>query len=127
MSTGSEEAPPRQAGDGYESEWVDEGLFARDVDGRLIRYDTATREELEKEISLTIDGEVIQVKKAVVATDEMGRVRYGDDGQVIPRPTTIYDAVGRRYKDSGVEGVVPGTEGDGADDGESFRRAAGRA
>ena len=73
----------------------DEGLFARDLDGRLIRYDKATREELDKEVKLEIDGEDVGVKKAVPATDEQGNPKYDDDGQVIPRPTTIYDAVTR--------------------------------
>ena len=83
MSTGLEEAPPRQEGDGYDSEWVDEGLFAREADGRLIRYDAATRKELEEDVTLTIDGRKITVKKAVVATDEMG----GPDSTRTARPS----------------------------------------
>src|SRR5262245_42676335 len=86
--------------------WPDEGLFVRDVNGRLIRYDAATREELDKDVALEIDGQVVVVKKAVVATDEMGRPRYDADGEVIPRPTTIYDAVTRRYERDGA-GIGP--------------------
>ncbi len=82
----------------WEWSWSEEGLFARDVDGHLIRYDAATREELEKEVTLEIDGKPVKVKKAVVATDEQGRPRYDAHGEVIPRPTTIYDAVSVRYE-----------------------------
>ncbi len=96
MSTGPEISPtPRVDEDRDEWAWSAEGLFARDLDGRLIRYDKATREELDKEVKLKIDGEDVVIKKAVIATDEQGNPKYDDDGQVIPRPTTIYDAVSR--------------------------------
>jgi len=89
-------------------EWSDEGLFARDLDGRLIRYDAATREELDKEVSLEIDGQQVVVKKAVAARDEQGKPRHDKDGQAIPRPTTIYDAVTRRYEQAASDGADPG-------------------
>ena len=104
-------------------EWADEGLFARDVDGRLIRYDAATREELAKEVTLTIDGREVKVKKAVVATDEQGKPRYGDDGHVIPRPTTIYDAVSARYARSAADGEAEPPGNGTADD--ATKHAAG--
>ena len=43
----------------------DEGLFARDVDGQLIRVEKATAAELDQDIKLTIDGREVTVKKAV--------------------------------------------------------------
>src|SRR3954453_11530537 len=99
MSTESRaEAPNSVQEDIDEWAWSDEGLFARDPDGRLIRYDAATRAELGKDVTLEIDGLKVVVKKAVVATDEMGLPRYDADGEVIPRPTTIYDAVTQRYE-----------------------------
>jgi CRP-like cAMP-binding protein/Fe-S-cluster-containing dehydrogenase component len=78
-------------------EWENDGLFARDLNGRLIRYDAATRGQLDKEVTLEIDGKTITVKRAVVATDEQGNLKYDAEGQVIPRATTIYDAVSQRY------------------------------
>jgi CRP-like cAMP-binding protein/Fe-S-cluster-containing dehydrogenase component len=99
MSTNPEAGSPLPHEDARnEWEWSDEGLFVRDLDGRLIRYDAATREELDREVTLEIDGESIVVKKAVVATDEQGNPRYDESGEVIPRPTTIYDAVSQRYE-----------------------------
>jgi CRP-like cAMP-binding protein/Fe-S-cluster-containing dehydrogenase component len=94
--------------DRAEWEWSAEGLFARDLDGRLIRYDAATREELDKEVSLEIDGQTVVVKKAVVASDEQGNLKRDKDGQVIPRPTTIYDAVSLRYEKNANRGASPG-------------------
>lgn len=106
MSAGVEQSATED--DHAEWRWADEGLFARDLDGHLIRYDAATRDELDKEVALTIDGREITVKKAVVATDEQGKPKYGADGQIIPRPTTIYDAVSTRYAgERGMRNPVP--------------------
>ena len=66
----------------------------------MIRYDAATREELDREVTLEIDGQKVVVKKAVLATDEHGKLRYDEDGEVIPRPTTIYDAVSQAVRES---------------------------
>jgi CRP-like cAMP-binding protein/Fe-S-cluster-containing dehydrogenase component len=133
MSTESRaEVPNSIQEDVEEWEWSDEGLFARDMDGRLIRYDAATRAELDKDVTLEIDGQKVVVKKAVVATDEMGLPRYSADGEIIPRPTTIYDAVTRRYgqangEDSnrrGLEdGAEAGSESDGSANGKARRMA----
>ncbi len=100
MSTGpgNERTPLDEPADGDELGWKEEGLFVRDLDGRLIRYDAPTREELEKKVKLKIDGAEIEVMKAVPATDEMGNPRYDDRGRVIPRATTIYDAVSQLYE-----------------------------
>jgi len=100
MSTGlGTDLPPLGAAldDDEELGWKEEGLFVRDLEGRLIRYDEPTRDLLEKKVKLTIDGVEIEVYKAVPATDEMGNPIYVDD-QVIPRATTIYDAVSELYE-----------------------------
>ena len=109
MSTQPEiDLTPQNQDDRAEWEWSQEGLFARDLDGRLIRYDAATREELDKEVALEIDGQTVVVKKAVVACDEQGNLKRDKDGQVIPRPTTIYDAVSLRYEKNANRGASPG-------------------
>ena len=96
MSTGpGNDASPQERD---EREWSDEGLFARDLDGHLIRYDAATRGELDRDVTLEIDGQKVVVKKAVPATDEQGKLKCDGNGEVIPRPTTIYDAVTKRYE-----------------------------
>jgi NAD-dependent dihydropyrimidine dehydrogenase PreA subunit len=110
--------------------WKGEGLFVRDLDGRLIRYDEPTREELKKKVKLTIDGEEIEVYKAVPATDEMGNPRHDDHGRVMPRATTIYDAVSDLYqrmaaqkKDRTRSELTPDTEATA--EAEEFKRLAG--
>lgn len=70
----------------------DEGLFARDVDGQLIRVERATADELDKDVTLTIDGREVTVKKAVPECDAQGNIKRTPDGSPVPRPTTIYDA-----------------------------------
>jgi ferredoxin len=90
--------------------WKEEGLFVRDLDGRLIRYDAPTREEFDKVVELTIDGHTIKVRKAVPATDEMGNPRHDDHGRAIPRATTVYDAVSQLYEKLGRAGVSEGQE-----------------
>jgi CRP-like cAMP-binding protein/Fe-S-cluster-containing hydrogenase component 2 len=88
MSTGA--ATPR---DDQALWWDDEeGLFARDYEGRLLRMDPVTAADLDREVTITIDGREVTVKKAVPSTDEQGRLRLDDQGRVIPRATTIYDA-----------------------------------
>lgn len=77
-----------------------EALFSRDDDsGHLVRMSGATREELDLDVRLRIDGHEVVVKKALPATDEQGRVLKDEDGLVIVRPTTIYDAASYLYRD----------------------------
>src|SRR5262249_14674942 len=129
MSTGpAAELRPQESEDREAWEWEDEGLFARDLDGRLIRYDTATREQLAKKVTLEIDGQTIVVPKAVVATDEMGNPKYDADGEVIPRPTTIYDAVSQRYGGIASDGAESGPPTTGsAPGGDGLGRKPGEA
>ncbi len=75
----------------------EEALFARDVDGQLIRYTEATLSDLNEVVKLTIDGEIINVKKAVPLRNSQGTVVTNELGELIPRPTTIYDAVSEKY------------------------------
>ena len=75
----------------------DEGLFARDVDGQLIRVEKATAAELDEDVTLTIDGRTVTVKKAVATRDSQGNVLRDRDGAPVPRPTTIYDAASEAF------------------------------
>ncbi len=70
----------------------EEGLFSRDIDGRLVRMDKVTAEDLDRDITLKIDGQPVTVKKAVPKTDAQGNILKDAAGLVIPRATTIYDA-----------------------------------
>jgi CRP-like cAMP-binding protein/Fe-S-cluster-containing dehydrogenase component len=84
---------PRDQGEQFEFPgWEEEGLFARDLEGRLVRMDRATADDLDRDVTLTIDGRKITVKKAVPATDDVGRLRKDEKGHVVPRATTNYDA-----------------------------------
>jgi ferredoxin len=112
--------------------WLDEGLFVRDMEGRLIRYDKPTREAFEKKVTATIDGHVIEVRKAVPLTDEMGKPLLDDDGQVIPRATTVYDAVSQLYERLGsgesagdLTTAKPVDTSEAPQDPEELKRAAG--
>ncbi|QDT04196.1 NADP-reducing hydrogenase subunit HndC [Rubripirellula lacrimiformis] len=75
----------------------DEGLFARDVDGQLIRVERATASELDEDVALTIDGRAITVKKAVPTRDAQGNIIRDDNGAPKPRFTTIYDAASEAF------------------------------
>src|SRR5215468_147370 len=78
----------------------EEGLFARDVDGHLIRMDKVTADDFDRDVTLSIDGRTITVKKAVPATDSQGNLLKDSLGRAIPRATTIYDAATTLFKDS---------------------------
>ena len=112
MSTepGADSLPREQEDRADELGWQEEGLFVRDLDGRLIRYDAPTREEFDKVVELTIDGHAIKVRKAIPATDEMGNPRHDEDGRAIPRATTVYDAVSLLYEKLGRTDVSEGDE-----------------
>ncbi len=95
--------------DSDESEYIsarEEALFARDIDGQLIRAADATLGDLEKDIHLTIDGQAVVVKKAMPMRNSQGVVVVNERGELVPRPTTIYDAVTQMYV-RGVEDVHP--------------------
>lgn len=75
----------------------EEGLFARDVDGQLIRVEKATASELDEDVTLSIDGRNVTVKKAVPTRDSQGNIIRDRDGAPVPRPTTIYDAASEAF------------------------------
>jgi Fe-S-cluster-containing hydrogenase component 2/CRP-like cAMP-binding protein len=70
----------------------DEGLFARNIDGRLVRVRRSTAEDFDADVQLSIDGQAVTVKKAVPLRDSQGVIQRDAEGNAIPRPTTIYDA-----------------------------------
>ncbi len=77
----------------------EEGLFARDFEGRLIRMDKVTADDFARNVTIKIDGQTITVKKAVPATDAQGNLLTDELGRATPRPTTIYDAASMLFKD----------------------------
>jgi Fe-S-cluster-containing dehydrogenase component len=79
--------------DEFQPSWEEEGLFARDLRGQLIRVVEAREEDYFKTVTVTIDGRSIQVPRAVPTTDAQGKIIYLDAaGRTRPRRTTIYDA-----------------------------------
>jgi Fe-S-cluster-containing dehydrogenase component/CRP-like cAMP-binding protein len=92
--------------------WEEEGLFARDEAGQLIRYERKTQQDYDRAVTLTIDGVPITVRKAVPAKDAQGNVIYVDaSGRTVPRATTIYDAamqlLARQNADARNAGELP--------------------
>jgi len=86
----------------------DESLFARGLDGQLIRLVPATAKDFDADVSLIIDGREMTVKKAVPIRDSQGIILRNDRGEAIPRPTTIYDAVSQLYVQSpGDQNPIP--------------------
>src|SRR5262245_22280029 len=77
--------------------WEEEGLFARDVNGQLLRFERAREVDYLKDVMLTIDGEDVVVKKATPLTDSQGNIVNDPDGRTIPRFTRIYDAATKGY------------------------------
>jgi CRP-like cAMP-binding protein/Fe-S-cluster-containing dehydrogenase component len=75
----------------------DEGLFSRDVNGRLVRMDKATADDYGKQVTVTIDGRPVTVPKAVPSTDSQGNPLKDAHGMTIPRDTTIYDAASKLF------------------------------
>src|SRR4029079_19819608 len=72
-----------------------EALFARGDDDALIRRERKTQADFAQLVSLTIDGTEVTVPRATPVTAAQGTVKYGPDGNPIPRATTIYDAAAR--------------------------------
>ncbi len=70
----------------------EESLFARDIDGQLVRIVAATSDDFNEDVPITIDGHAITVKKAVPLKDAQGNIVRDAEGRAIPRATTIYDA-----------------------------------
>ena len=75
----------------------EDGLFARDIDGQLVRMDKVTAADFEKQITIKIDGREVTVPKAVPQTDSQGKILRDAEGRPVPRATTIYDAATKAY------------------------------
>jgi len=89
----------------YESQYV------RDLSGRLIRVEAATLKDLESLVNLTVDGFPVKgVPKAQPSTDDQGNIRRDRDGNIIPRLTTVYDAVTYCYANQTPKRNFPGPE-----------------
>src|SRR6476660_2368956 len=79
--------------DEFQPSLEEEGLFARDVNGQLVRVVDASERDYFQEVTVTIDGQSIRVPRAVPTTDAQGNIVYLDAaGRTKPRRTTIYDA-----------------------------------
>jgi Fe-S-cluster-containing hydrogenase component 2/CRP-like cAMP-binding protein len=75
----------------------EEALFARDLDGQLIRATEATLDDLDLDVQVFIDGQTVMVKKALPLRNSQGIIMTNERGEPIPRATTIYDAVTQLY------------------------------
>ena len=83
----------------------EDGLFARDFNGQLVRMDKVTSADFERQITIRIDGQEVTVAKAVPLTDSQGKILRDSEGRPIPRATTILNAATKRYE--GVAGGNP--------------------
>ena len=72
--------------------WDEEGFFARNMKGQLIRFVEATDRDYDEIVTVTIDGQEVKVPRAVPSTDEQGNLIRDMDGRTVPRKTTILDA-----------------------------------
>ena len=86
----------------------DEGLFSRDIDGQLVRLDSPTESDYEKNVTLQIDGVSVTVPLAEPLTDANGNIVVDLEGRTTPRYTTIYDAARKLYVEQiGDEKKIP--------------------
>jgi CRP-like cAMP-binding protein/Fe-S-cluster-containing dehydrogenase component len=85
----------------------EDGLFARDIDGQLVRMDKVTAADFDKQITIKIDGREVTVTKAVPQTDSQGKILRDAEGRPIPRATTIYDAATKAYADDPAGNPIP--------------------
>lgn len=86
----------------------DEGLFSRDINGQLVRLDSPTESDYDKQVTLQIDGQSVTVPLAEPLKDAQGNIVLDIEGQTTPRYTTIYDAAVKLYvRDVGDEQKIP--------------------
>ena len=110
MSTGLKDAAALPPDDDFDGRLVlpeEDGLFARDIDGQLVRMDKVTAADFEKQITIKVDGREVTVPKAVPLTDAQGKLLRDSEGRPIPRATTIYDAATRAYADDPDGNPIP--------------------
>ncbi|OYW19569.1 MAG: hypothetical protein B7Z55_08600, partial [Planctomycetales bacterium 12-60-4] len=72
---------------------LEEALFSRDEEGRLLRLDEAQAKQLEQTFSLVVDGTPLTVARAQIAKDAQGNPLSKADGSPKLRYTTILDAI----------------------------------
>ncbi|HEX5272838.1 MAG TPA: cyclic nucleotide-binding domain-containing protein [Gemmataceae bacterium] len=82
-----------------------ESQYARDLDGRLIQVRKATLADLRTIITVKVDDRPVQVPLAVPATDDQGNLLRDAAGDLVPRNTTVLDAVNEAYKAEGTNPV----------------------
>ncbi|MFO0871710.1 MAG: cyclic nucleotide-binding domain-containing protein, partial [Pirellulales bacterium] len=76
--------------------WEEEGLFARDLHGQLIRMVAKTEADYSRIVTVIIDGRPVRIPRAVPTTDSQGNIVHVDaSGRTVPRATTILDAARR--------------------------------
>jgi ferredoxin len=86
----------------------DEGLFSRDINGQLVRLDSPTESDYEKNVTLQIDGVPVTVPLAEPLTDANGNIVLDIEGRTTPRYTTIFDATRKLYVEQlGDEKKIP--------------------
>ncbi len=86
----------------------DEGLFSRNFNGQLVRVDSPTSGDYDKEVTVQIDGQPVTVPLAVPLADASGNIIQDKEGKTTPRYTTIYDAALKLYvKTPGDEAKIP--------------------
>jgi Fe-S-cluster-containing hydrogenase component 2/CRP-like cAMP-binding protein len=82
-----------------------ESQYARDLDGRLIQVRPATHNDLRTVVPVRVDGRPVEVPLAVPATDDQGNLLRDATGDLVPRATTVLDAVAEAYKETGTNPV----------------------
>jgi hypothetical protein len=76
--------------DEFQMSWEEEGLFARDLNGQLIRVVEASEQDYFRQVTVTIDGQRIRVPRAFPTTDAQGNIVYLDAaGRTQPRRTNL--------------------------------------
>jgi len=85
----------------------EDGLFARGIDGQLVRMDKVTAADFDTRITIRIDGRPVTVPKAVPLADSQGKLLRDAEGRPIPRATTIHDAATLAYADDPGGNPIP--------------------
>jgi len=85
----------------------EDGLFARDIDGQLVRMDKVTAADFDRRVTIRIDGREVTVPKAVALTDAQGKILRDQEGRPLPRATTIFDAATRAYAHDPAGNPIP--------------------
>jgi len=110
MSTATPGGAAPEASDGFRHRLVrtdEDGLFARDINGQLVRMDKVTAADFDRQITIKVDGREVTVPKAVPLTDSQGKILRDAEGRPVPRATTIYDAATKAYADDPAGNPIP--------------------